>query len=34
VFGNVKIDGILGRPIFDRFVVQVNYDKHVLMLSG
>jgi len=32
VFGNVKIDGILGRPIFDRFVVQVNYDQHVLML--
>jgi hypothetical protein len=32
VFGTVKIDGILGRPIFDRFVVQVNYDKQILTL--
>ena len=32
VFGTVAIDGILGRPVFDRYTVQVDYDHHVLSL--
>jgi hypothetical protein len=32
VFGTVVIDGILGRPVFDRYTVQVDYDQHLLLL--
>jgi Aspartyl protease/PDZ domain len=32
VFGTVEIDGILGRPVFDRYTVQVDYDRHLLLL--
>ena len=32
VFGTVEIDGILGRPVFDRYTVQVDYDHRLLSL--
>ena len=32
VFGTVRIDGILGRPVFDQYAVEVDYADHVLVL--
>ena len=34
VFGDVRIDGILGRPVFDLTTVQVDYDRRVLRFFG
>jgi hypothetical protein len=28
VFGDIRIDGIIGRPVFSRATVEVDYDKH------
>jgi len=32
VFGTMRIDGILGRPVFDRYVIEVDYADRVLIL--
>ena len=33
VFGTQQIDGIIGRPVFSKSVVEVDYDRSEVVLS-
>ena len=33
VFGSVPVDGVIGRPVFERLVVAIDYERHLVTLT-